>query len=120
MSVPARIIYPEGHCHICGTKLIHDFTACPICDNDSFYEEVRQCGTIGLLTWLDDAAINSHGDKDFYPEDGRLCLEYSLNEEWADQAVWVLDALRVKYSRRANTIELQLKPGWNGRFELAA
>lgn len=111
MSIPERIIHEE---HIIPPQFKH----CPICEPDFFSGEVEQMTTYNLLDWFDQLVDNCDGSKNFYTDKGSLCLEYELTHQAAVVAEIVLKSLRVKFSLRANSIELQLKPGWNGRFEL--
>lgn len=111
MAVPERIIHEK---HVIPPHFIN----CPVCKPDHFDDEVRQMTTYDLLDWFDKLADSCDGSKNFYTEKGYLCLEYELTQKAAVFAEIVLKSRRVKYIRRADTIELYLKPGWNGRFEL--
>jgi len=110
MAVPERIV----HKHIIPPLFKH----CPICEPDFFSSEVERMTTYDLLDWLDKLVEGCDGSKNFYTEKGSLCLEYELTNQAAVAAEIVLKSRRIKFYRRADTIELQLKPGWNGRFEL--
>lgn len=109
-----------GRCPECGETLVSGFNFCPTCDEGYFWQKVRELGAAGILNWLDEITETCHGQKNFYMDDSRLTLEYSLDAEYAADAEKVLKTYGADYRRNANSIVIQLKAGSNYRLELVA